>query len=107
MPRRIYTYQPDMPWHGLNLFVSLSASMLAAGFLLFFIDAHSQRARRRESPADNPWDAPTLEWATHIAAAKLQFRADSRRRKLTPAMGAAATHLLLPTACARIDASWW
>ena len=26
MPRRIYTYQPDMPWHGLNMFVSLSAS---------------------------------------------------------------------------------
>src|SRR6201746_2723114 len=33
MPRRIYTYQPDMPWHGLNMFVSVSAIILVAGFL--------------------------------------------------------------------------
>ena len=63
MPRRIYTYQPDMPWHGLNMFVSVSAVVLVAGFLVFFIDAI--RSVRRGPPAgDNPWDAPTLEWAT-------------------------------------------
>ena len=63
MPRRIYTYQPDLPWHGLNLFVSLSAVILTAGFLVFFIDAI--RSGRRGVPAgDNPWNAPTLEWAT-------------------------------------------
>jgi cytochrome c oxidase subunit 1 len=63
MPRRIYTYQPDMPWHGLNLFVSLSAIILATGFLLFFVDAI--RSARSGPPADpNPWDAPSLEWAT-------------------------------------------
>ena len=28
MPRRVYTYQPDMPWYGLNMFVSLSAIIL-------------------------------------------------------------------------------
>jgi cytochrome c oxidase subunit I+III len=63
MPRRIYTYQPDLPWHGLNLFVSLSAVILVAGFLVFFVAAI--RAARRGRPAgDNPWHAPTLEWAT-------------------------------------------
>ena len=63
MPRRIYTYQPDMPWHGLNMFVSVSAIVLVAGFLVFFIDAI--RSVRRGPPAgDNPWDASTLEWAT-------------------------------------------
>jgi cytochrome c oxidase subunit 1 len=62
MPRRIYTYQPDLPWHGLNLFVSASALVLVAGFLIFFVDAI--RSARRGVPAgDNPWDAPTLEWA--------------------------------------------
>lgn len=63
MPRRIYTYQPDLPWQGLNLFVSLSAIVLTAGFLLFFVNA-IRSARFGEVAADNPWDAPTLEWAT-------------------------------------------
>ena len=32
MPRRVYTYQPEMGWGGLNLFVSLGALVLFAGF---------------------------------------------------------------------------
>jgi cytochrome c oxidase subunit 1 len=63
MPRRVYTYQPDMPWHGLNLFVSSCALILTAGFMVFFVDA-IRSARRGEPAGDNPWDAPTLEWAT-------------------------------------------
>jgi cytochrome c oxidase subunit I len=63
MPRRIYTYQPEMPWAGLNMFVSLSAIVLAAGFLLFFIDA-IRSARSGAVASANPWGASTLEWAT-------------------------------------------
>jgi cytochrome c oxidase subunit I+III len=63
MPRRIYTYQPDMPWYGLNVFVSVSSLMLVTGFLVFFADAI--RSARAGVPAgENPWGAPTLEWAT-------------------------------------------
>jgi cytochrome c oxidase subunit 1 len=63
MPRRIYTYQHDLPWGGLNLFVSLSAALLALGFLLFFIDA-MRSARHGVIAGDNPWEAASLEWAT-------------------------------------------
>jgi cytochrome c oxidase subunit I len=63
MPRRIYTYQPEMPWAGLNMFISLSAIALAAGFLLFFIDA-VRSARSGPVATANPWGASTLEWAT-------------------------------------------
>jgi cytochrome c oxidase subunit I len=63
MPRRIYTYQPDLPWGGLNLFVSLSSCVLASGFLLFFFDV--MRSMRSGSIAgSNPWNAASLEWAT-------------------------------------------
>ena len=63
MPRRVYTYQPEMHWHGLNLFVSVSSLALMGGFLLFFIDVI--RSARNGLPAGpNPWAAPTLEWAT-------------------------------------------
>ncbi|MBW6425401.1 cytochrome c oxidase subunit I [Rhizobium sp. XQZ8] len=73
MPRRIYTYQPELPWGGLNLFVSLSSVMLAAGFLVFFIDAvrscvHGPKA------GENPWNAPTLEWATSSPPPSYNFR---------------------------------
>jgi cytochrome c oxidase subunit 1 len=63
MPRRIYTYQPEMPWSGLNMFISLSGIVLAAGFLLFFIDAIRSARSGPIAPA-NPWGASTLEWAT-------------------------------------------
>jgi cytochrome c oxidase subunit 1 len=63
MPRRIYTYQPDMPWHGVNLFVSGCALILTTGFVVFFVDA-IRSARRGDPAGENPWDAPTLEWAT-------------------------------------------
>jgi cytochrome c oxidase subunit 1 len=63
MPRRIYTYQHDMPWAELNLFVSVSSVMLALGFVLFFIDA-VRSARWGAPAAGNPWNASSLEWAT-------------------------------------------
>jgi cytochrome c oxidase subunit I len=63
MPRRIYTYQPEMGWGSANLFISLSSCVLALGFLLFFFDV-IRSARSGEPAGDNPWDAATLEWAT-------------------------------------------
>src|SRR3569623_967573 len=63
MPRRVYTYQPDMGWGAMNLFVSASSLILIAGFLLFFVDVI--RSARNGAPAtDNPWNAATLDWAT-------------------------------------------
>ncbi|ANL69258.1 cytochrome-c oxidase subunit 1 protein (plasmid) [Rhizobium phaseoli] len=73
MPRRIYTYPPELPWAGLNLFVSLSAVILAAGFLIFFIDAvRSFKFGPLAGP--NPWNASTLEWATSSPPPPYNFR---------------------------------
>jgi cytochrome c oxidase subunit I+III len=63
MPRRVYTYQPELPWATLNLLVSLSSVVLAFGFLLFFIDV-IRSARSGQPAGPNPWNAFTLEWAT-------------------------------------------
>ena len=63
MPRRVYTYQPEMQWGPTNLFVSASTCILALGFLLFFWDAW-RSARTGALAGDNPWGAATLEWAT-------------------------------------------
>src|ERR1700712_1382755 len=63
MPRRVYTYQPEMQWGPINLFSSLCSALLALGFLLFVIDM-IRSLRRGALAGDNPWDAATLEWAT-------------------------------------------
>jgi cytochrome c oxidase subunit 1 len=73
MPRRVYTYQPEMPWGGLNMFVSLSAVVLAAGFLIFFIDVF-RSARSGSLAGPNPWDASTLEWAISSPPPSYNFR---------------------------------
>jgi hypothetical protein len=57
----------------MNLFVSLSAIILVAGFLIFFIDAiRSARTGRLAGP--NPWEAATLEWATSSPPPPYNFR---------------------------------
>jgi cytochrome c oxidase subunit 1 len=63
MPRRVYTYMPETGWAGTNLFVSLSSSLLVAGLILFAWNA-VKSLRSGVAAGDNPWDAPTLEWAT-------------------------------------------
>ena len=63
MPRRVYTYQPEMGWGPANLFVSLSSCVVAIGFGMFFWNA-VRSARVGQPAGDNPWDAATLEWAT-------------------------------------------
>jgi cytochrome c oxidase subunit I len=63
MPRRVYTYTPDMGWDHLNLMSSAGGVVFAASFALLI--ANVIRSLRRGEPAgDNPWGASTLEWAT-------------------------------------------
>jgi cytochrome c oxidase subunit 1 len=59
MPRRVADYDPQFgPW---NLFISISAMVLGASFLLFFYNAVNSLVRGERAPA-NPWGARTLEW---------------------------------------------
>jgi cytochrome c oxidase subunit I len=63
MPRRVYTYQPEMGWGTLNLLATIGAVILLLGFVLFLWNVVA--SNRSGAPAgDNPWDAGTLEWAT-------------------------------------------
>ncbi len=88
MPRRVYTYQPEMGWGPTNLFVSLSSCVLALGFLLFFWNAirsaRSGRAGRRQSVG-----CADARMGHHLAAARLQLRPDPRGDERQPALGRA------------------
>jgi cytochrome c oxidase subunit 1/cytochrome c oxidase subunit I+III len=63
MPRRIYTYPEGLGWDTVNLVTTIGAFVLAVGLLLVLIDV-LVGLKRGALAGPNPWDAPTLEWAT-------------------------------------------
>jgi cytochrome c oxidase subunit I+III len=63
MPRRIYTYLPETGWGPLNLLATVGAVTIATSVAVFLINL--ARSMGAGAPAgDDPWNAPTLEWAT-------------------------------------------
>jgi cytochrome c oxidase subunit 1 len=63
MPRRIYTYPPEMGWALLNQLATVGAFVIALGGILFVANAVWSR-KRGAVAGHNPWDADGLEWAT-------------------------------------------
>jgi cytochrome c oxidase subunit I+III len=63
MPRRVYTYHADQGWGLLNGLASAGAAVLALGVLGFVVNLLAS-LRRPKLAGANPWEAPTLEWAT-------------------------------------------
>jgi cytochrome c oxidase subunit I+III len=63
MPRRIYTYLPELEWGGLNLLATVGGFIMAAGTLVLMVNVWWSLMRGKEA-GDNPWGADTLEWAT-------------------------------------------
>ena len=66
MPRRVYTYPPDLGWNILNLITSVFSFVFAAGVLVVLVDLIRQLRTPREK-GTNPWGAPSMEWLTDIA----------------------------------------
>jgi cytochrome c oxidase subunit I+III len=61
MPRRVYTYAPDLGWNGLNMVSTIGAFVFAGGVLLFAADVVRTLCRPARAKG-NPWGAPTMEW---------------------------------------------
>ena len=63
MPRRVYTYPAGMGLEWPNLLSSLGGLVVGVAVLLFVVNM-VMSLRRGATAEANPWDAPTLEWAT-------------------------------------------
>jgi cytochrome c oxidase subunit 1 len=63
MPRRVYTYLPELGWGDLNLAASAGGVLMTVGILVFIFNFFKSR-RSGVLAGDNPWGASTLEWAT-------------------------------------------
>jgi cytochrome c oxidase subunit 1 len=63
MPRRIYTYGPEMGWGDLNLLATIGSTIAVLGGCVFLANAFLSQWLGRRAGAD-PWGGSTLEWAT-------------------------------------------
>ncbi|WP_338653625.1 cytochrome aa3 quinol oxidase subunit I [Sporosarcina psychrophila] len=71
--RRMYTYSEASGYGALNLLSFAGAIVLAIGFALIVYNIyHSIRYASRNISSD-PWDARTLEWATHSPVPSYNF----------------------------------
>jgi cytochrome c oxidase subunit I+III len=61
MPRRVFTYPPDIGLDALNLTSTIGAFILASGVGVIFWDLVRPKGQQPYS-ARNPWRAGTLEW---------------------------------------------
>ncbi|MDA1188378.1 MAG: cytochrome c oxidase subunit I [Chloroflexi bacterium] len=62
MPRRIYTYGPDMGWTLMNTLSTAGAYLVGIAALIFVVNM-VKSWRKGELASQDPWDARTLEWS--------------------------------------------
>jgi cytochrome c oxidase subunit 1 len=63
MPRRIYTYAPEMGWEPLNIAATAGSYLASLGAAILAANAFLSLRRGRPAGPD-PWGGATLEWAT-------------------------------------------
>ncbi len=63
MPRRVYTYSPNLGVTELNEMSTIGSFILAASILIFIYNFFVS-LRHGEIAGDDPWDGSSLEWAT-------------------------------------------
>jgi cytochrome c oxidase subunit 1 len=72
MPRRVYTYGAETGWGTLNQIATIGAAIIAASVVIFIVNFVRSLAKGTLA-GDNPWGAPTLEWATHSPPPAFNF----------------------------------
>jgi len=63
MPRRVYTYLPEMGWGNLNLIATMGAVTIVASVAVFLVNV-AKSSVAGVVAGDDPWGASGLEWAT-------------------------------------------
>jgi cytochrome c oxidase subunit I+III len=83
MTRRIYTYLPGMGWETLNFTATIGAGLMGAAVITMTINA-IRALRAGELAPDNPWNGPSLEWATSSPAPPYNFHPEPMIGSLAP-----------------------
>jgi len=108
MPRRVYTYSPDLGVSTMNLVSTIGAFLIAVSMLVFIWNVIRTRTKGKIA-GDNPWQGATLEWATSSPPAVYNFAQIPTVHSRLPlwnepesvAQKAPSGHIHVP------DGSWW
>ena len=72
MPRRVYTYPPEVGWGFISQLATVGAFVIAIGGVMFLVNVFTSR-KSGAIAGNNPWDADSLEWATSSPPANYNF----------------------------------
>jgi cytochrome c oxidase subunit I+III len=61
MPRRVYTYVPEVGWATKSMLATIGAGVLAVGVIVFLVNV-IRSLRRGVRAGNDPWSSDTLEW---------------------------------------------
>ncbi len=62
MPRRTFTYDPNMGWNTANFIATIGSYVLGLGILIYFVTMVYTYFKGQKVGRD-PWDGRTLEWS--------------------------------------------
>jgi cytochrome c oxidase subunit I+III len=73
MPRRVYTYLPNLGWDLWNMLSTIGAFIFGIGVMVFIVNFAISLFWGKQA-GYNPWESSTLEWATSSPPALYNFR---------------------------------
>lgn len=71
--RRMYTYSESTGFGPLNMVSFIGAIIMAIGFVLIVYNIYYSTRYASRNIGNDPWDARTLEWATHTPVPEYNF----------------------------------
>ncbi|WP_391206880.1 cytochrome aa3 quinol oxidase subunit I [Psychrobacillus sp. L4] len=71
--RRMYTYSESTGFGPLNMVAFFGAGLMAVGFVLLVYNIYYSTRYASRDISNDPWDARSLEWATHTPVPEYNF----------------------------------
>ncbi|SFE42170.1 cytochrome c oxidase subunit I [Alteribacillus iranensis] len=84
MPRRVYTYLGGQGWDTMNLVSSVGAFVMGAAIVVLVLNIVYSAFKSERITVSDPWNARTLEWATHTPIPEYNFAQTPQVRSLDP-----------------------
>ncbi|SDI65586.1 cytochrome c oxidase subunit 1 [Natribacillus halophilus] len=84
MPRRVYTYLEGQGMDTMNFISTIGAFLMAVAVIILIINIVYSALKSEPVTVDDPWDARTLEWATHTPVPEYNFAQTPQVRSLDP-----------------------